>query len=413
MKIDNISLINFRQYYGNVSIDLQTNGSKNIILIGGKNGYGKTNFLIALVWCFYGEKISQVDETFKKEIQKDINYSKFIKQCLNWDAQSEGTNKFSIQLAISDIEMPENSLIPFGENQKCIIKREYDVQSMNETLSIVSADSLKEIFNSEEEKANFINNYLIPIEIAKFVFFDAEKIASLAELSTKEEASIFNDALGKLLGLDIYKNLEDDLKIYTDTLKKEEANINIREQLTNSEKTVDLNSLKINSIDEKIAQNENTIVKKKEKIREYNDFLNSNAQKNELSYNREKLLETQKQLEQKASELANRFNELSEIIPLAMLAGKLDEVAENLYLEEQNRFTRDNTNEMTEKIDLLVEQIFNQPPYPENTQMSIKHKIFYSQKFQEAFNAVFSNKETITEIDFEHDLSNSGERTGF
>ncbi len=60
-----------------------------------------------------------------------------------------------------------------------------------------------------------------------------------------------------------------------------------------------------------------------------------------------------------------------------------------------------------------AEQIFNQPPYPENTQMSIKHKIFYSQKFQEAFNAVFSNKETITEIDFEHDLSNSDKELVF
>jgi hypothetical protein len=43
------------------------------------------------------------------------------------------------------------------------------------------------IFNHSEYKKVFVNDYLIPIEAAKFVFFDAEKIASWAELSTKEE----------------------------------------------------------------------------------------------------------------------------------------------------------------------------------------------------------------------------------
>ena len=44
MKINNISLNNFRQYKGENNIDLTTSGNKNIVLIGGKNGYGKTNF---------------------------------------------------------------------------------------------------------------------------------------------------------------------------------------------------------------------------------------------------------------------------------------------------------------------------------------------------------------------------------
>ena len=69
MKISSINIENFRQYYDNINIDLNTEQGKNIVLIGGRNGYGKTNFLISLVWCLYGEKISQVDENFKKEIQ--------------------------------------------------------------------------------------------------------------------------------------------------------------------------------------------------------------------------------------------------------------------------------------------------------------------------------------------------------
>ena len=49
MRIDKITLNNFRQYQGLSTIDLKTSAERNIILIGGKNGYGKTNFLMSLI----------------------------------------------------------------------------------------------------------------------------------------------------------------------------------------------------------------------------------------------------------------------------------------------------------------------------------------------------------------------------
>ena len=62
MRISKIILDNFRQYHGTIEIDLQTQGKQNIVLIGGKNGFGKTNFLISIVWCLYGDKITQIDK---------------------------------------------------------------------------------------------------------------------------------------------------------------------------------------------------------------------------------------------------------------------------------------------------------------------------------------------------------------
>ena len=78
MRINKITLTNFSQYLGSNSIDLRTTGEKNRILIGCKNGYVKTNFLMSLVWCLYGEDIAKIDENFKREIQKEGNYSKFL-----------------------------------------------------------------------------------------------------------------------------------------------------------------------------------------------------------------------------------------------------------------------------------------------------------------------------------------------
>ena len=57
MRFEYIEINNFRQYFQSNRIDLSVSNEKNIILVGGKNGYGKTNFLLSIVWCLYGEKI--------------------------------------------------------------------------------------------------------------------------------------------------------------------------------------------------------------------------------------------------------------------------------------------------------------------------------------------------------------------
>src|SRR6185312_16964554 len=137
MKIDKIILTNFRQYYGENVIDLMTTTDKNIVLLGGKTGYGKTNFLLSLVWCLYGEDIAKIDEGFKKEIQKDGNYSKFLKSSLNWDIAREGKSKFSVEICISGIELPETRESESGNNYKCIIKREFNINSSVDDFDII------------------------------------------------------------------------------------------------------------------------------------------------------------------------------------------------------------------------------------------------------------------------------------
>jgi DNA sulfur modification protein DndD len=407
MKIDMITLNDFRQYHSSVSIDLQTDDKRNIVLIGGKNGYGKTNLLIALVWCLYGEKISQVDDHFKQEIQKESNYSKFMKQSLNWDTLNKGGHKFSVELVISDIQMPELTQRESASSHKCVVKRTFDTNSMNEQLSIYLPDSSIEIFESEEDKMNFINDYLIPIEAGKFVFFDAEKIASLAELSTKDEGTVMNDAFGKLLGLDIYKSLEEDFRIFVNNLKKDGANENVRDQIINCENTIDLNKIKIEEIDQKIANNESEIKKKKQLINELESFLNNYSKQDAFAFNRESILNQKTALEKKEKDLGERFNELSEIIPLAMLAGKLDEVAEYIQLQEQNRYAIESNSELKQRFDSFIERLFNHPPDPEDSTMPFKAKVFYSQKAQNLFDSLFDDKPTIPDLDFDLDLSNS------
>lgn len=73
MFIDSIILNNFRAYKGRNETTFIKNG-KNVFLIAGNNGFGKTTYLSALVWCLYGKLMVDVDEKFRREINDAQGY---------------------------------------------------------------------------------------------------------------------------------------------------------------------------------------------------------------------------------------------------------------------------------------------------------------------------------------------------
>ncbi len=403
MKISKIILNNFRQYYGNIAIDLNTSGDENIVLIGGKNGFGKTNFLISLVWCLYGEKITQIDDSFKREVQKESNYQKFIKQSLNWSSKDEGNNEFSVEIQIDEVDYPANLKV---SDNKIIIQRIFNTLKIEESLLILNSER-KELFHDVDDKVSFINDYIIPLEAAKFVFFDAEKIASWAELSTKDEGNVLNDALGKLLGLDLYENLKDDFYAYTNNLKKEGTSSNIKEQIINKEKAVELNKDKIEKIDLQSALNETTKKELKDKVKEYQSFLNQNSKKETSTINREELFNEIEKLLEKKKQLETRFNELSELAPLAILGGKIEEVIEQIEIQNDSQNDLETNEDVKRKLETFIENLFNKPPEPDDGSMTFKNKIFYSEKAQGLLNNLFDVSEKANVLDFEIDLNNA------
>ena len=60
MLIKSIELSNFKIFSGNHTVDFSTDEEKNVTVIMGDNGAGKTTFAQAFSWCLYGKT------TFKK-----------------------------------------------------------------------------------------------------------------------------------------------------------------------------------------------------------------------------------------------------------------------------------------------------------------------------------------------------------
>ena len=81
---------------------------------------------------------------------------------------------------------------------------------------------MNELFR-EINTEHFIHDFLIPIEAAKFFFFDAEKIVSLAEKVKIEEQKELSKAYSEVLGIKKYEDLKESLVQLQDTFKQRSA----------------------------------------------------------------------------------------------------------------------------------------------------------------------------------------------
>jgi len=404
MIFEKININNFKQYYGEISIDLSPNSEQNIILIGGKNGYGKTNFLIALVWCLYGDNLSKIDNNFRKEINKEKNYQSFMKKSLNWDALKENETEFSVSIIISNLKIEINS----SKIEKIIIKRVFDIHTMQDELKILDFNSKKPIDIDTDDQINFIEDFIIPLSAAKFVFFDAEKISEIANLSLKQEGHFINDALNKILGLDLYSSLAEDFETYSKKLMKESAKKQIQEQITNTESAIELHKIEEEECEKNIDEIEEKILEKTSQISDINNII-SQYNKGKSSDNSSRVQELDNEIENLNIEIdksTNKFNDFSEEMPFYILTGKLEEIRDHLDKQTKNTDLNNASNEFKTKIDSFVQKLFREPDYP-TERMSLVNEMFYYQKAQELVQTIFNSEEEIEQLDFEHDLNSA------
>ena len=218
MIIKSIELNNFRIYKGVNQIVLTPDGEKNIIIVSGNNGFGKTTFLMSLVWCLYGKNMEKVDDLYKKEIDEKGGYNKYIGNSLNTQAAQEGETRFSVSVTFTDVEIPNTTCT------EITIIRSYDsATSTNDELKILIDGKDNDLFSDKNEEEMFIRDYILPIEIAKFFFFDAEKIVSFAQINTPEQRAELSKAYSQVLGIQKYDELKKELEKLQDDYRRESA----------------------------------------------------------------------------------------------------------------------------------------------------------------------------------------------
>lgn len=100
----------------------------------------------------------------------------------------------SVEIELKDILIPS---IPW---KSVVLNRTYDLRTDTEELKVY-IDRLENELTKEVSYEVFVNDFILPREIAKFFFFDAEKIVSLAEAKSKPELRNLSKSYSEVLGI--------------------------------------------------------------------------------------------------------------------------------------------------------------------------------------------------------------------
>jgi len=359
MYIKEIELNNFRIYKGVNKINLSPEKDKNIIVVSGKNGFGKTTFLMSLVWCLYGKNMQNVDELYQKEIGDKGGYGKYIGNSLNRLAKSEDETKFSVSVTFRDVKIPE---ITCNEIK---ITRTYDiVTSASDKVEVLVDGFQNELIQDlttdgkQDGEEIFIRDFILPIEIAKFFFFDAEKIVSLAEINSPEQRRLLSKAYTEVLGIKKYEDLKDQLESIQDEYRKKSAKPQEKSELSQIIADIDKTQIDIEEIEKSIQKIND---EKLEKANASNDIQRKLIQEgNQMTLEQlNKLKEEEGVLNSKLSLLQDDLKELFDLIPFGLAGETLMEVSTQLTNEKNyrtNKFIQEDVGEKTNKILDDIEQ---------------------------------------------------------
>ena len=249
MIIRSITLNNYSLFKGVNTLSFTNPDEKNIMLISGENGFGKTTFLHSLIWCLYGKLMTEVEV----EVRKDINsngYNSFLRSNMNNDVLSEAVTVLSdeVRSAIKKkgytpeteqlkalttysvtIEFAE-VVIPSLPCTSIKISRSYDIIQDKESVDILIDGAKNELAN-EIGPDVFINDFILNKDIARFFFFDSEQIVALAETGSASDRRKLCSAYYEVLGVRKYEDLKKNLENVRLRFRRKSSDIEGREKL--------------------------------------------------------------------------------------------------------------------------------------------------------------------------------------
>lgn len=190
MKIEKLTLYNFSSFEGTNTFDFTVEGNKNIILIGGKNGAGKTSLFTAIKVGLYGPGAFGYVGMNPRYVQK-------IKELIN----SKTFQKEKVEAGVFlTIRLCRDRDI---ETYQLIRKWDYSNKKLEEEFQV-----LQDGIRLSKEKQDYFENYflsIIPPGIFEFFLFDGEEIGSM--FAENHYNTYIKKALFTMCNLDVFESV--------------------------------------------------------------------------------------------------------------------------------------------------------------------------------------------------------------
>jgi DNA sulfur modification protein DndD len=299
---------------------------KNILVIAGQNGAGKTSFQTGVLWCLYGDDVISRQDLIKCFNRINVKKNPELDLLVRLTFIDE-QHIYNIQRAATIIKRG-SSYIPKTEEIKLYLD------------------------GKEKPDANERIEFLLPRSCREFFFFDGTKIDEYAKLTHNTET---RQAIERTLGIPEIRNLRDDAqgvvkKFETKLREASKTRTQLQEIIT-----------KATAIKQEIAAKQGQLKKIKYDLAQYKKFL----QDNELRISQiEELTKKQSELQaeirkkegwkQQVNNLDSKIGIALQNSPIIMLSNLIREASDDLESKTVAK-TRFSVN-----VDLLKELVNEQ-----------------------------------------------------
>lgn len=184
MLLESIKLENFRQFRNEYIEFAQGADGKNVTIIIGDNGSGKTTFAQAFFWCLYGETEFSDKNMINKLVASDMK-----------PGQKE---KVQVTLKLT------HGNVSYTLMREQAYSKDYSnrIKGDNTIFDIAIKDSKGNTTYVKKTLCEGEVKSILPKELSKYFFFDGERIEKMSkDISTGKKATDFAEAVKGLLGL--------------------------------------------------------------------------------------------------------------------------------------------------------------------------------------------------------------------
>ena len=315
LQIKEIHLQNWKCYENQV-IEFDLDTDKNIWVIWGLNGYGKTSILEAVLWCLYGNEIISPKKLIKSEIDTEGKLP-----------EKQGYFYFPNVKINPELELLISLTLQKGDISYKITRVAQRVKRGSTYYAEVSEASFYLNGKSQIDSRERID-LLLPRSCREFFFFDGEKIKEYSNITQTQET---RKAIESILGIPEIINLKKDTE---NVAKKFEEKI--RQAQSSDRKLQDINA-KLFPLTHEIAARRDRL---QTAVEEYNqgikildDVRERASQVAELRDKLKKIqeLDNQRKLSLEQIEQINKdIDEVLKVASIPMMRRFIKEMAEDL-----------------------------------------------------------------------------------
>lgn len=299
MLLQSIKLVNFRQFR-NESIDFaEGTDGKNVTIIIGENGTGKTTFAQAFFWCLYGETEFSDKSMLNKMVATEMRPGQDI--------------KVQVELKLHHGEV-DYTLIREQIYRKDNTNR---IKADNTIFDIATKDASGNTTYVKKSQCESEVKSILPKELSRYFFFDGERIEKMSrDISTGKKATDFAEAVKGLLGLNaMYSAIQHfNPRVKSSVISSYESSYNSQSNARIKEYTDTIERCKteIAAIDARIeeldAEMESAQVRKTEKSEEIKQYVEGEKLQEQKEKLLKKIADTEKSKSNVYKAISKDFN---------------------------------------------------------------------------------------------------------